>query len=136
MLEAAAVGKRLASARSERGLSQSDLAHLLSVSLRSVQKYEHGERDLPSQAIVALYRAWNISPLWLLLGQDPADALSGDKVVEMVCAVYECFEKPLEDERVPFVVRKPFFRALVREAIGSGSVDRGKIDAAVKDILD
>jgi len=61
--------KRLRSARMERGLTQSALADIIGISLRSYQCYEQGTRRPPYETLIALADELNLS-LDYLLGRD------------------------------------------------------------------
>ena len=54
------IGARLAITRNETGLSQTDMAKEIGVSLRAYHSYEKGERGLPIEALVLLF-----STIWL-----------------------------------------------------------------------
>ncbi|WP_110925941.1 helix-turn-helix transcriptional regulator [Bacillus massiliglaciei] len=55
------LGTRLKELRVERGLYQSDIAKILNVSLRQVQRYEKDESDLSLSAAITLAEYFNVS---------------------------------------------------------------------------
>jgi transcriptional regulator with XRE-family HTH domain len=55
------LGIRLKELRMERELYQSDIAKLLSVSLRQVQRYEKDETDIPLSSAIVLADFFNVS---------------------------------------------------------------------------
>lgn len=65
-----AVGRRLAAVRGKVGLSQKDFAAKLKVSLRAYQSYERGEREVSAMLVRALFIAFQVEPVWLLLGAE------------------------------------------------------------------
>lgn len=55
------LGIRLKELRKESGLHQSDIAEILSVSLRQVQRYEKDESDMSLSAAISLANYFNVS---------------------------------------------------------------------------
>lgn len=55
------LGIRLKELRVEHGLYQSDIADLLSVSLRQVQRYEKNDSDMSLSAAISLADYFNVS---------------------------------------------------------------------------
>lgn len=66
------IGARLAITRNEIGLSQSDMAKEIGVSLRAYHSYEKGERGLPIEALVMLDEKFGADVTWILLGTKAA----------------------------------------------------------------
>ena len=66
------VGARLAITRSDLGLSQTDLAKEIGVSLRAYHSYEKGERGLPIEALVKIHEKFGSDVNWILLGTKAA----------------------------------------------------------------
>lgn len=62
------VGRRLAAARSDAGMIQSEFAEHLGLSLRAYHNYERGEREIPAAVLTSLYEAFRVDPLWVLMG--------------------------------------------------------------------
>ncbi|MGG0888979.1 helix-turn-helix domain-containing protein [Cytobacillus horneckiae] len=60
------LGTRLKELRAERGLYQSDLAVILSVSLRQVQRYEKDESDMALSTAIFLADYFNVSLDYLI----------------------------------------------------------------------
>lgn len=54
-------GNRLKEIRLEKGLTQSDIATLLSISLRQYQRYEKGDSDIPLSTAVSLAKIFDVS---------------------------------------------------------------------------
>jgi transcriptional regulator with XRE-family HTH domain len=68
------VGDRLLRVRQENRLSQIEFARRLGVSVGAYQGYERGERETPSSMLWALYKEFQIDPLWVL-GGDAQEAV-------------------------------------------------------------
>ena len=66
------IGARLAITRNETGLSQTDMAKEIGVSLRAYHSYEKGERGLPIEALVLLEEKFSVDVNWILLGTKAA----------------------------------------------------------------
>jgi transcriptional regulator with XRE-family HTH domain len=64
----ARIGLRLAAVRCKEGLIQHDFAQRLGLSTRAYHNYERGEREIPAAALTALYEAFRVDPLWVLIG--------------------------------------------------------------------
>ncbi len=64
----AGVGTRLAVTRKEIGLSQTDMAKEIGVSLRAYHSYERSDRGLPIVALVAIHDKFGTDVNWILLG--------------------------------------------------------------------
>ena len=58
------LGDRLAKARQTRHLSQTEMAHLLGLSLRSVNRYEVGALEPKRQTLLAWAMATGVDPEW------------------------------------------------------------------------
>lgn len=54
-------GNRLKEIRLEKGVTQSDIATLLSISLRQYQRYEKGDSDIPLSTAVSLAKIFDVS---------------------------------------------------------------------------
>lgn len=52
--------------RMERGLSQEDVAEVLSITQQQYSRYETGQNEIPVRHIIALCRFYKISSDWLL----------------------------------------------------------------------
>jgi transcriptional regulator with XRE-family HTH domain len=66
------IGARLAITRNETGLSQTEMAREIGVSLRAYHSYEKGDRGLPIEALVMLHAKFNSDVNWVLLGTKSA----------------------------------------------------------------
>ncbi len=67
------VGRRIRHLRLQRGLSQSDLAELVSVSYQQIQKYEKGQTNISLQRLVLIAQSLNVGIQDLL--NDPSESL-------------------------------------------------------------
>lgn len=65
------MGRRLAQARAVLGLTQAGLAEGGGVSVRAIENYEQGLREMSAIALARLCRAHRIDPYWLLTGETP-----------------------------------------------------------------
>ena len=52
--------------RKERGLSQEDLAEVLSTTQQQYSKYENGANEIPVRHVITLCKFYGISSDWLL----------------------------------------------------------------------
>jgi transcriptional regulator with XRE-family HTH domain len=66
------IGARLAITRNETGLSQTEMAKEIGVSLRAYHSYEKGDRGLPIEALVMLNEKFDSDVNWILLGTKSA----------------------------------------------------------------
>ena len=81
--EAAGIAAALIRARSERGLSQAQLAELAGVSRSAIKGYETGRNMPGARELRALCKALSVSPTVLLYGSEDAfAALVGEKTRE------------------------------------------------------
>jgi transcriptional regulator with XRE-family HTH domain len=71
-VEAGGIGRRIARARKERGLTQEELAALIGVSPRSIQGYEAGS-VVPYRRLARLAAVCNRDIGWLLEGDTNTD---------------------------------------------------------------
>jgi len=71
-VEADGIGRRIARARKERGLTQEELAALIGVSPRSIQGYEAGS-VVPYRRLARLAAVCNRDIGWLLEGETSSD---------------------------------------------------------------
>lgn len=83
--EAAEVGKRIAQARLELGLTQEQLAEIASFSKRSLQDYEGGV-TIPYKHLREIGRLLKRPVHWFLHGDDEAATALDPKVVERLGA--------------------------------------------------
>jgi len=65
-IESKAIGLRIRELRKRKGYSQTELANLLGKSLRTIQKYESGEIEIPISVINELARKLNTTSTYLL----------------------------------------------------------------------
>lgn len=71
-------GKRLASARNLKGLTQQRMADLLGVKLQTYQNYEYGKRDMKGTSIMKVCAILGCSPDWILGTTDEGMVLPDD----------------------------------------------------------
>ncbi|PKR83062.1 helix-turn-helix domain-containing protein [Heyndrickxia camelliae] len=55
------LGKRIKTLRTQHNLKQSDIADLISVTLRQVQRYEKDESDMPLSKLLILADYFNVT---------------------------------------------------------------------------
>jgi transcriptional regulator with XRE-family HTH domain len=84
-VEAGGIGRRIARARKERGLTQEELAAMIGVSPRSIQGYEAGS-VVPYRRLARLAAVCNREIGWLLEGETPNEH---DLVERLLSAVEE-----------------------------------------------
>lgn len=70
----AEAAKRLTGIREESGLSVLGFSNSLFISLADLRNMESGMLQLDHQVLTALYYTYQISPLWMLIGE-------GDKIL-------------------------------------------------------
>jgi transcriptional regulator with XRE-family HTH domain len=80
------VGGRISAARRESGLTQRELAHLLGVTVRSVQNYESGA-VVPYKHLRRIEMSTGRRPGWLLDGDD------GGPLVSSIDALHTAMER-------------------------------------------
>lgn len=76
------LANRIKEAREHANLSQTKLAELIGISYRSVQNYESGLTDPPSQTIVKIADICKVSDIWLLTGSDKEGKFLDHKIVK------------------------------------------------------
>ena len=52
--------------RTERGLSQIEIANLLNTTQQQYSKYENGQNEIPVRHIITLCRFYDVSADWML----------------------------------------------------------------------
>lgn len=67
-------GQRLKKLREKQGLTQTELARKLGKSLRTVQKYESGEIDIPLSMLYSLSEVFDVTISFLTNCQAPETA--------------------------------------------------------------
>src|SRR5213082_2917224 len=98
-VEAGGIGRRIARARKERGLTQEELAARIGVSPRSIQGYEAGS-VVPYRRLSQLAAVTNRELGWLLEGEAEAD----HELVERLVTVVE--ELAAEAKRIGAVAER------------------------------
>ncbi len=67
------IGERIKECRNSLGMSQEELAEILYMKQNTICRYERDEHDIPASNVVALARALNTTPDYLLLGKTEED---------------------------------------------------------------
>ena len=65
------IGQRIKAVRSEKNLTQTQLAQLLGKSLRTVQSYESGESRILLDTVTTIAYALGVTPAYLLGVSEP-----------------------------------------------------------------
>jgi len=132
------VGARLSAVRETSGLSQTDFAQRLGISLRAYQTYERAERELPMPVAIRLYQEFQINPLWLTLGEQGGSrqALSSDDAARLCWELYEQWEKAINGltPKVPYEIKKTLHRKLARRTYRDARIPSDDIAETVRDL--
>ena len=81
--------KRLRDMREDRDLKQRELAEMLNVSQTTYSRYESGELDIPSAALIKLADFYNVSVDYILGRTDKKTAKPDDRpIVRVLCILY------------------------------------------------
>lgn len=97
-LEAEDLGRRIAEMRNERGLSQRELADLISLDASAVSRIESGARGLSARELIVLAKAFDVSPDEVLRRQrDPAPLFRNEGGEEAAGAALEAALGVIED---------------------------------------
>jgi transcriptional regulator with XRE-family HTH domain len=116
-VEAGGIGRRIARARKERGLTQEELAALIGVSPRSIQGYEAGS-VVPYRRLAQLAAVCNRDLGWLLEG----DTTKDHELVERLVTAVE--ELSAEAKRIQAVAER------LEYLLGAGPRDADRRDSA------
>ncbi len=84
------IGQRLKQVREQLGLSQAQLAKKIGFSQKAISHWERGERDIPTQALIALKRI-GINIDWLLTGE--GEPLTNDPKKEEILRIMQELEE-------------------------------------------
>ena len=60
------IEERLCEIRKQRGLSQKNIAEILSIPQQQYSRYENGKFDIPVRYVITLCKFYGISADWLL----------------------------------------------------------------------
>ena len=90
------IGSRIRECRKAMGLSQEALAELLYVKKATISKYENGYNDIPASVIVALAKALETTPNYLLLGQSEGE-LADTWIEDMLLVMKKITEPAYKD---------------------------------------
>lgn len=132
------IGTRLAQVRQDLGLSQSEMAERLDISLRAYQSYERAERELPFSVATRLYLSFDVNPVWLALGTDaaPPKAQTFEQLTRLCADLYERWETTLGTSapNLPVELKVTLHRRLARIAFREGAVPEQEIDESIGDL--
>ena len=64
------IADRIRVAREDAGISQSDLAALIGVHARTIQRWEFGQQQPHSGQVVSIAEITKVRPCWLLMGAE------------------------------------------------------------------
>ncbi|MGH8041093.1 MAG: helix-turn-helix domain-containing protein [Rudaea sp.] len=110
----AIVGGRLLAVREASGLTQTEMAQRLNITMRAYANYERGEREMPLAVLHALYARFGIDPVWIMAGpgKEPVMAgqrrLDGDLLERIIAVVNEDLRtqrRTLKPEKMARLVR-------------------------------
>jgi transcriptional regulator with XRE-family HTH domain len=97
------IGSRLRMARELAGLSQEQVAEMLSMRRPSISEIESGRRKVSADELVKLSEVYDVRVSWLM-GADDAEKTGGDQKVRL--AARELAKLKKEDyDRVMFLLR-------------------------------
>ncbi len=71
----AAIGQRIQSIRTQKGVSQADFAEALGISVRAYQNYERGDRPVSKQLLCALKAVFGVSSDYILNGGELSESV-------------------------------------------------------------
>lgn len=91
------IGARLTITRNEEGLSQTEMAKAIGVSLRAYHSYEKGNRGLPIEALVMLHEKFSADVNWILLGTKSARI---EHDIEALQAFETSLDRLLTEQRI------------------------------------
>jgi transcriptional regulator with XRE-family HTH domain len=123
------VARRFLAVRLENGLSQQAFADALGISLRGEQNYERGMRKLPGEVLLALAKAFEVDPLWVLEGPEERPRhLAGAglnretlaRSFKIVRHAFSAADKPIDDAQFPAVVAA-VYEFCMSNASGAGA---------------
>lgn len=130
-IDDAEIGSRLLSLRKQTGLSQTDYAASLGVSLSAYQNYERGQRTVPTEVLKELVSKYDVNLIWLISGRGP------ERWVQGSCIDSQAFTKileRLETDDSPLKGRNPidfgYFAALIYNRVKT--VDEASWETAVQ----
>lgn len=129
------MGRRLMAIRVASGLTQSDFADKLGLSLRAYANYERGEREMPTALFRSLVDTFRIDPLWQLTGPGDDPVQVGERVldIDLMEAVIRLIEDWLVKHRRTL---KPDKKARVIRLSYEHCVAKGEIDTThLRDLL-
>jgi transcriptional regulator with XRE-family HTH domain len=63
------IGRRMAHARKEAGITQANLARMLGIAISTLNKYERGHRTPDGRLLAKITETLHCDPAWLLTGE-------------------------------------------------------------------
>lgn len=104
----AEVSVRLAAVRAASGLTQLQFAESIGLSDRAYSNYERGIRELPATVVRALVHAYNIDPLWILMGSQAEPEYVVERKVDqqLLAEVFDVVGRELKAAKVAFTTAK------------------------------
>lgn len=91
------IGSRLAELRAHLGKTQVEMARAIKVSPRTYQNYERGEREVSATAVLSIYRAFDVDPIWLLGGEPGVQKVRQPELdIDLLQIILEEIERKLE----------------------------------------
>lgn len=128
------IGKRLLALRKRSGLSQTDYAASLGVSLRAYQTYERGQRTVPTEVLKELVWKYEVNPIWVISGRGPEKWVQGSGINT---GLFAEILRRLGSEGSPIRGRNPvefgYFAAVIYNRIKDS--DQGSWDGAVQQAI-
>ncbi len=130
-----AIAERLTAIRQSSGLTQTEFADKLDLSARAYQNYERGDREAPIAVLTALYRAFQIDPLWVLVGPGTKPSYADHRAmdVKLMEDIIVLVEQQLTSRRFKLAPQK---KARLIRLIYDHCMEEGQIDSAyIKEMI-
>ncbi len=78
----AVIGRRLLAVRDAFGLTQTDMAARLGITMRAYANYERGEREMALAVLHALYARFGVDPVWVMAGPGAEPVMAGQRRID------------------------------------------------------
>lgn len=96
-------GERILKKRTDNGMTQTELAEKAGYKSRStIAKIESGKRDAPQSMIIALARALNVTPSYLMGWEDEDETTTNNQKYENILEKYDNI-KPIRLKKFPML---------------------------------